>query len=108
MIKLSWDELDTIVVALEERASGAWLQANYPRRAKHCTDLIEKLGGLRPAEGPWVVLPQAAHADLYSGAVQGDMKTAALRVLVLDERIAAWLEANDPKALAQARRALGI
>jgi hypothetical protein len=31
----------------------------------------------------------------------------ALKVLVLDAKIRAWLEANDPKALEQAMRALG-
>ncbi len=31
---------------------------------------------------------------------------AALAVLVLDPKISAWLAQNDPKALAQARRAL--
>lgn len=106
MIKLTQDEVDTLVTALDDRGSEAWLQDNNPEAAQRCDDLIEKLGELR--DGPWVVLPQAAHTDLFSGSVQGDLLTAALKVLVLDERIAAWLEANDPKALAQARRALGI
>lgn len=103
MIKLTQGEVDTLVTALEARAMDAWLQANYPERVELCKKLVGKLCELE--KGPWVVLPQAAH---IARAVRGDLLTAALKVLVLDERTAAWLEANDPKALAQARRALGL
>jgi hypothetical protein len=36
-----------------------------------------------------------------------DQMAKALKVLTLDSRISAWLTQNDPKALEQARKALG-